>query len=304
MNNAPGNTIGGASAAFGNVVSGNDDVNIQVFGAGASRNLIQGNIVGLSADGTTRLSQQRISNPGEFPNDPDRLTDPRSRVGIQVDRAPATFIVANTITDNRVGVGLSGVGSTTLVSNGIGVNTLGLVVGPDSVIRKSGNDVGVFVNDSSRNVIGQAGQGNLIAGNFQAGIELFGVLTTGNAIQANSIIANAHGIFVYLASNNSIGGPTAALGNDLLSNSQTGLFFFGATTSGNSATSNRIDRSGRYGALFVDTGRANSVASQGAGANTITRSGISDSRIFHTRNVPKATVAVRGPRSGSKGSRP
>ncbi len=51
VNNAPGNTIGGQASADGNVVSGNGQLGIQIFGLGARRNLIENNTLGRNISG-------------------------------------------------------------------------------------------------------------------------------------------------------------------------------------------------------------------------------------------------------------
>jgi hypothetical protein len=53
INQAPGNTIGLAGA--GNLISGNGSVGLQLFGAGSSGNVVQGNRIGTDALGAPRL---------------------------------------------------------------------------------------------------------------------------------------------------------------------------------------------------------------------------------------------------------
>ncbi len=86
INDAPGNTIGGANRAAGNVVSGNREIAIQIFGLGAHGNLIENNILGRNASGG--------SSPGLLNGDANDL-------GIYVNTTPT----ANTIVAN-VGQGL------------------------------------------------------------------------------------------------------------------------------------------------------------------------------------------------------
>jgi hypothetical protein len=51
VNDAPRNTIGGSTKVAGNLVSGNGQVGIQIFGLGAQKNLIENNILGRNASG-------------------------------------------------------------------------------------------------------------------------------------------------------------------------------------------------------------------------------------------------------------
>lgn len=55
FDNAPGNTIGGATPAERNVISGNS-VGIHLSGSGANKNVIKGNYIGTKPDGTGNLS--------------------------------------------------------------------------------------------------------------------------------------------------------------------------------------------------------------------------------------------------------
>ena len=63
--NASGNVIGGATPGAGNVISGNESAGVYIFnGAGASSgNVVEGNLIGLSAGGSTRPGQQRLRHP-------------------------------------------------------------------------------------------------------------------------------------------------------------------------------------------------------------------------------------------------
>ena len=55
INDAPNNVIGGTAAGAGNLISGNLSVGIQLFGAQAVGNVIQGNALGLDAAGRPTL---------------------------------------------------------------------------------------------------------------------------------------------------------------------------------------------------------------------------------------------------------
>jgi titin len=58
---ASNNLIGGASLGMGNVVSGNTNAGIRIETAGTTGNVIQGNLVGVAADGVTALG----NTPGD-----------------------------------------------------------------------------------------------------------------------------------------------------------------------------------------------------------------------------------------------
>ena len=56
---ATGNTVGGASAAARNVISGNGSDGVQILSENVHDNFVQGNYIGLGADGTTALGNGR-----------------------------------------------------------------------------------------------------------------------------------------------------------------------------------------------------------------------------------------------------
>jgi hypothetical protein len=51
INGGSGNQVGGTISGAANVISGNRSVGVEIYGAGSTANLIQGNIIGLAADG-------------------------------------------------------------------------------------------------------------------------------------------------------------------------------------------------------------------------------------------------------------
>jgi hypothetical protein len=55
INFASNNTIGGTEAGEGNLISGNNQDGILMNGDGATGNVVQGNMIGVAADGTSRL---------------------------------------------------------------------------------------------------------------------------------------------------------------------------------------------------------------------------------------------------------
>ncbi len=84
INFAPSNTIGGPTPQAGNVISGNDDSDVLVFGSGAAANVISRNIIGLnSADNAPLIG---LANPNPDLSDPLDRNDPRTSVGVQVNQ--------------------------------------------------------------------------------------------------------------------------------------------------------------------------------------------------------------------------
>ena len=108
INNAPFNTIGGAFTFMNgvthqtqtlpgnNLISGNDQADVLVFGNGASDNLISNNIIGLnSAD---NMPLMFLANPNPNQSDPFDLNDPRTSVGVEINNS---FSLRSTIMTSR-----------------------------------------------------------------------------------------------------------------------------------------------------------------------------------------------------------
>src|SRR5207253_2047995 len=107
LNNASQNTVGGASAAARNVISGNLSFGVQIS-SGATGNQIQGNYIGTKADGSSALG-----NTG---------------AGIGLSDAPGNLIGGNVISGNSaMGMYLfgSGVSGNQIVGNIIGADKTG-----------------------------------------------------------------------------------------------------------------------------------------------------------------------------------
>ena len=201
------NITNGAStnSVIGNVVSGNTQHAVTVFGATTNANVIQGNFIGTDPTGLIRLA-----NGG---------------IGVDVVSASNTVVggagaARNIISGNGTGMQLRTGAAGTLVQN----NYIGVAASGTAAI--SNNLVGITINDGAgANIIGGATAGlrNLISGNNGAGISLAGTLTTDNVIIGNSIGAGAttatqlpnlnHGITINGATDTRIGGPAAGEGN-------------------------------------------------------------------------------------------
>ena len=272
-----GDQIGGTNAGNGNLISGNILDGIALTG-GTANNLIQGNLIGLSASGTNALhnGQNGISINGASNN----------ILGGVVASA------GNVISGNSV----YGIGILQLADSGNTV--LGNFIGTDITGTKAiGNtNAGVQVQ-ACANMIGgtAAGAGNVISGNLQQGIYLSGINgnVTGNVIQGNLIgtdvtganaLANADaGIGISSAANNLIGGTTPAARNVISGNGSTaygvaGVFFAYAGTTGNQLLGNYIgtDVTGtlalgnlNYGIFVWQLPATNYIGGSAAGAGNV-----------------------------------
>ena len=172
-NGASGNTIGGSVAGAGNVVSGNTQHAITVFGSTTNDNVIQGNFIGTNPTGLIRLA-----NGG---------------IGVDVVSAQRTIVggpgaARNVISGNGTGMQIrTGAAGTVVQNNYIGVNAAGTAA--------IFNGTGITINDNAvGNTIGgaTAGLGNVISGNTATGLSLASG-SNGNTIQGNFIGVDAAG---------------------------------------------------------------------------------------------------------------
>ena len=231
LSNADSNTIGGTSFGAANVISGNSLDGIilvnDAIGNAILANLIGTNTsstgaIGNSADGVFLQGSSTITISGVAPN------------------TTSSTISGNTIKGNVIagnianGIQFLGVDSTanTITSNWIGLSPNGTPIanGADGVLL---NDVG------PANVVGGVGQGNIISGNKQDGVEitgspatLNGTLISGNYIGTDpsgthAVGNGADGVLLLGSSANTIGGattlPGTGLGNVIAGNSHAGV---------------------------------------------------------------------------------
>lgn len=221
ISQSAGNTIGGTNAGAGNVISGNTEYGIQLGSStqspspGTTANLICGNRIGTTANGTQRL--------------------PNQAGGILVASAPGNLIggadslMRNVISGNRTnGVALVGTAAT---NNTISGNFIGLDV--TGSIAISNQAAGILVS-GSRNFLGgtNLGAGNVISGNGKNGVDVLGG-AVGNLVQGNLIGTTAtgfgalpnwgRGVAISAATNNLIGGATANARNIISGNALDGI---------------------------------------------------------------------------------
>ena len=249
--NSGGNTIGGAAASAGNVVSGNGagsqspvpGILIQQGAAGVAANTIQGNTIGTNAAGTAA-----IGNSG---------------AGIQLfstanDAAPikGTVISGNLLSGNGTfGLNISGAKTTgTIVQNNkIGTNAAGNGAIP--------NALGVQILDATGTIIGNAaaqgtsigtpfsgGAGNNISYNTGGGLGLSG---TGNAVNGNSITHNGNVGIAVSNDNNTIrqNDITGTTGSNVAGTFGSGMLI-GDDCTGTIIQSNNVTGNAGNGILF------------------------------------------------------
>ncbi len=217
INNAPGNVIGGTTAAARNVISGNGSHGIQIGGASATGNTVQGNIIGLAANGINELGN---GNNGLL------VAAQNNVIG------GTTGGAGNLISDNgRHGIEITSTGT----------QVQGNIIGTDSsgTLDRGNSMDGVFINPGSNNTIGGTvvAARNLISGNNRNGVEIMGGTSTGNLVQGNFIGTdvtgtldlgnNGSGVGIIGSPGNTIGGTAAGAGNLISGNNEQGIGLVG-----------------------------------------------------------------------------
>jgi titin len=172
---ATANTIGGSIAADRNLISGNATAGVAIAGIGTSANLVAGNFIGTDTSGKAALA---------------------NGTGVLISGGTATIIggttagAGNLISGNTTaGLDLSGasVNGTQIEGNEIGTDTSGQLA--------LANGIGVLVTAGTATTIGgtTSGAGNVISGNFTAGIDVDGAGAGGTQIVGNFIGTNPTG---------------------------------------------------------------------------------------------------------------
>ena len=167
IDNANNIRLGGATAAARNVISGNSNIGIIVVAS--DNTIIQGNYIGVNAEGT-----------GSFPN---------SR-GIYIENADNTQIggtapgTGNVISSNLQNGILQMAGGSVIIQG----NTVGMDASRQLDLGNGGS--GITLSDASGTVGGlSAAAANVVAHNFGAGIEFSGSVPV--TVRRNSIFDNS-----------------------------------------------------------------------------------------------------------------
>ena len=288
INGAAGHLVGGVSPAARNVISANAGNGVNISGAGASNNMVQGNFIGTDRTGLLDRGNAIVGVT---------VSERGNLIG---GMAPGAGNVISG--NNNHGVSLSGFAATgnTVQGNRIGTDATGTLAVGNSVD-------GVNIASASGNRIGGTapGAGNLVSGNGVTGITITGNGAISNVVQvnlvgtdvsgANPLPNGSHGIaLVSGASRNRIGGS----GNVIAFNNGDGV----AVLTG---TNNAI----RHNSIFDNTGLgidlANEFANNGVTTNDLNDA---DSGPNFLQNFPLLTAATANPAntviSGTLNSRP
>ncbi|MDB5349721.1 MAG: Na-Ca exchanger/integrin-beta4 [Planctomycetota bacterium] len=172
---ATDNTVGGTVSGAGNVIGGMS-FGIAINGEGASRNVVQGNLIGTNAAGTISIANQQAGVA--IASDVKAVTLSASNV------IGGTSVAARNVISGNLGTGVVINNATLNVVEG---NYIGVAADGTSLL---GNGTGITI-DGVGNTIGgpSAAFANIIAGN--TGLGGVAVLSgTGNAILSNAIYQN------------------------------------------------------------------------------------------------------------------
>jgi hypothetical protein len=242
--NAFDNVIGGTTAAERNVISANTYVGIRLHGNTSTDNVIQGNYIGLNAAGTTAFGN---AFEGLFIQHASGNT-------IGGTAAGAGNVIAGHTTSPGIRICGNDVACTDFAETGPADNNIiqGNYIGTNAAGTAAlANDAGIFLDTAAGTQIGgsAAGAGNLISGNTDAGVDIFGAGSTGNTIAGNKIGTNAAGTAALLnnigveirsgASANMVGGTIAGARNVISGNDYAGVRFIDGAT-GNDVLGNYI----------------------------------------------------------------
>lgn len=164
-----------------NIISGNDNLGVELAGLGVDSNVVAGNFIGTDVTGTLALGNYigiYVHSIG--------IGGPQfNRIGTDgngtADAAERNIISGN-ITDGVL-IGGPGNEQNTLAGNSIGVNVSGTALG------NGGVGVHIF-GAAANNQVGMSGHANTIAFSGGAGVVVRDTNTTGNRIQGNSIHSN------------------------------------------------------------------------------------------------------------------
>jgi hypothetical protein len=258
--------IGGATAAERNVISGNDESGVSLYGSGSK---VLGNYIGTDATGTKDLGN--------------------SHDGVSI-QGGKNNTVGGTQAGERNVISGNGYGGVAIQGSGTAGNrVLGNFIGTDkNGTVPLGNTLdGVSIVNAPNNTVGGATSRarNVISANKQAGVFIFGPDATGNKVIGNYVGTNAsgtedlgnyQGVDVRDASNTIIGGTTAGERNVISANDNNGVLIYGPNAKGNQVIGNYLgaDKNGAAlgnsaNGVFINASSNNTVGGATAGARNV-----------------------------------
>jgi uncharacterized repeat protein (TIGR01451 family)/CSLREA domain-containing protein len=226
-NNVIGTPLGLQLESGRNVISANQNgvfIGAGSDGSEATGNFVQNNFIGTDSTGNS-------SDPDGLPNTGDELGN--LFFGVLIEDVSENFIGGaqpgdgNVISGN-LGNGITISSFTSAIGNEIVGNLIGTNRAGDAPVANS--FAGIVIKGASHTKIGDGTEGgrNVISANGTNGVEISGALATENRVQGNFIGTAAdglsplgngqHGVLIFEASNNRIGGVTKQEGNAIAHN--------------------------------------------------------------------------------------
>ncbi len=242
---AAGNTIGGASAGLGNVISGNAGAGITFTAAAATGNAVEGNLIGTDSTGENAVADTGdgvqflagTSNTIGGTTSADRNVIANDYRGVEFDSAGSNLVENNYIGTDLSGSVAMGVGHNGIDDDGVSNSIIG------NVIDSSGN-IGILIQAGAGstlvqgNLIGVNAAGTGALGNNGSGITIEssqntigGTSATARNVISGSLVGTADGIVINSGSDNLIEGNfigTNAAGTGALPNGA-GIYVEGGT---------------------------------------------------------------------------
>ena len=212
----------------------------------SNNNIVEGNIIGLKADGTTVAGNGDHGVLIATSSDGNRIGGAASGAG--------NIISGN----NGDGIYIDGTTDATYTTQVTGTVILGNYIGTDITGNtQAGNDIqdtGITISDSYGNTIGGTGTGdaNVISGNRLRGVIINGSTSVDNIVSGNFIGTNADGsaaltnvgggqqigVYLFDAPDNTIGGTAVGAGNVISGNITYGIYAWGPNATGNEIQGN------------------------------------------------------------------
>ncbi len=216
---ATGNLIGGTGPNEGNVTAGNGFSGL-IINENSDNNVVEGNIIGLKADGTTPAGNGTHGIFIQLSSDDNRIGGTAAGAG--------NVISGNT----QDGIYVDGTTDATFTTVSSGTLIQGNLIGTDltgSLAVGNGDDGISLQGGTTGNIIGgtTAAARNVISANLGAGVYMTGGTTTGNVVYGNYVGIDAagttnlgnggvgadSGVRFWNAGSNTVGGVGAGQGN-------------------------------------------------------------------------------------------
>ncbi len=245
-------TVGGTSSSLTNVIAGNSGYGVQISGAGATNNTIEGDLIGVNLSGRTALGN---GASGIWVNNVPLTT---------IGGAPQAYnVIANSGAQGILITGSAATG-TSVVNNYLGIDADGITLGPNA-------DDGILVQGTPGVTIAF----NLISGNKANGVHIssgatgaaiFGNLIGTDVFGANPKANGLAGVFIDNTSGSQIGGTSSSARNVISGNTEDGILISGSSATGNTVAGNFIGTTSNGAAALAN--KVDGVLVEGPG-NTI-----------------------------------